>query len=432
MKPIIQRNLTLACVVALASACGPAAVTTPAASPARPAAGTGSPSTAIAPSTSNAAGALTIGVVVPFTESAVDNAFGVAQQHAADLYLKLHGGTIAGRDAKLVYSDESVSASLDLVKATQLVEQEHADVLLGLIGNEGAYAVRQYADSRHIVFIDTNASGNALTRNVPGCTPSCLSPDLFRTSYSSWQLSEPLGEWAAQHGATTFDVVAADDTFGSESAQAFIDGLARHGGSATTKTAVPLGARWETIVAAIAAQPTKHVYAAFVGPAAAGFLTAWGQARLTEKGYSLYGPGPLTELDVLRQVKAVAVGVTTASIWSSALDNQANRTLVTAFAQAYQDETGAPLVADSHVVQMWDAMTALDLALQATNGSPATDGLIAALEAVAFKSPRGDFSFDKVTHNVVQDIYIQVVRASGGSFANAVVGTIPKVSDPGR
>jgi len=137
-------------------------------------------------------------------------------------------------------------------------------------------------------------------------------------------------------------------------------------------------------------------------------------------------------LDVLKQVKAAAVGVTTASFWSSALDNQANRTLATTFAQAYQDETGAPLVVDGYVVQMWDAMTALDLALQATNGSPASGRLITALEGVAFKSPRGDFSFDKVTHNVVQDIYIQVVRASGGSVANEVVGTIPKVSDPGR
>ncbi|GAC1663999.1 MAG: hypothetical protein NVS9B8_03730 [Candidatus Limnocylindrales bacterium] len=432
MKPIIQRNLTLGIVVALASACAPAAVATPGASGVMSTGAPGSPSMANSPSTSSAPSPLTIGVVIPFTESAVDNAYGVAQQRAADLYLKQHGGTIAGRTARLVYSDESVSGSLDLVKATQLVEQEHADVLLGLIGNEGAYAVGRYADSRHIVFIDTNASGNALTRAVPGCTPACLSPDVFRSSYSSWQLSEPLGEWAAQHGATTFDVLAADDTFGRESAQAFIDGLARHGGSATTQTAVPVGATWETVVAAIAARPTKHVYAAFVGPDAAGFITAWGRAHLSDKGYTLYGPGPLTELEVLKQVKAAAVRVTTASFWSSALDNQANRTLATAFAQAYQNENGAPLVADSYVVQMWDAMTALDLALQATNASPATDGLITALENVAFKSPRGDFSFAKATHNVVQDIYIQVVRASGGSVANAVVGTIPKVSDPGR
>ncbi len=424
MTRIINRTLLIGCVAALASACAAAAPTSPAA--------TVLSTTAPSAASSQAAAPLIIGIIVPFTESAVNSNFGVAQQRAAELYVKQHGGKLAGRDVKLVYSDESITGSLDVTKATQLVETEHADVLLGLIGTDGAYAVRTYIDGKHVVFIDTNASGNALTRAVAGCTPSCKSPYLFRTSYSSWQLSEPLGAWAAKHGATQFYVVHAIDTFGTESATAFADGLATQGGVATAQVAAPAGADWAKVVDAIVAQPTKNVFAAFAGTDAIGFISAWDRAHLSDKGYRLYGPGPLTDLDVLAQVKAAAAGVTTASFWSSTLDNPANKALQDLFAKTYQDESGIPVPVDSYVVEMWDAMTALDQALQATNGSTASDALVAALESVSFKSPRGDFAFDRSTHNVIQDVYIREVRATGVAVSNAVVDTISKVSDPGR
>jgi len=426
MKRNAGRTLLIGCVAALAWACAPAASTPPPAS--APPATTPSPAVTAAPS----AAPLIIGIIVPFTESAINSDFGAAQQRAAELYLKQHGGVLAGRPVKLVYADESITGALDVVKASQLVETEHADVLLGLIGSDGAYAVRTYADTKHVVFIDTNASGNALTRTVAGCTPSCRSPYLFRSSYSSWQLAEPLGAWAAGNGLKAFDVVAADDVLGTESAAAFIEGLGTAGGAATTQTLVQPGTDWSKVIAGIAAQPTKNIFAAFAGADAASFITAWDEARLSGKGYKLFGPGPLADVDVLAQVKGAAAGVTTASFWSSTLDNPENKALMDLFRKTYQDEKGNPTPADSYVVEMWDAMTALDLALQKTDGSGATDVLIAALEGVSFNSPRGAFAFDQGTHNVVQDIYIRQVQATGLAATNVVVATIPKVVDPGR
>ena len=339
---------------------------------------------------------------------------------------------LGGRDAKLVYSDESITGTLDTVKATQLVENEHAEVLLGLIGTDGAYAVRDYADAHHIVFIDSHASGNALTRTVPGCTPSCMSPYVFRSSFSAWQLSEPLGAWAAGKGAKAFDVVSSDDTFGAESAAAFVEGLGTAGGTATTQSAVKPGTDWAKVATAIAGQPTKDVFAAFEGPDASSFIAAWAQAGLTARGYALYGPGPLTGVDVLGQVKAAAAGATTSSFWASTLDNPENKAVQGLFSTTYKDESGNPLTADSFVVEMWDAMTALDKALGQTAGNASTDALIPALVGVSFSSPRGGFAFDPATHNVVQDIYIRQVQVTGSDAMNAVVDTIKKVADPGR
>lgn len=425
MKRTAGRPLLLACVVALASACAAAPSTS------TPTGTAGPPPTATdVPSPS--AGPLIVGIIVPFTESAINSDFGVEQQRAAELYLQQHDGMLGGRAAKLVYSDESITGAIDTVKATQLVENEHADVLLGLIGTDGAYAVRNYADTRHIVYIDTHAGGNALTRSVPGCTPSCGSRDVFRTSFSDWQLSEPLGAWAAGKGASPFDVVSSDDTFGTESAAAFVEGLGSAGGAATSRVTVKPGTDWTRVTAAIAAQPTKQVFAAFEGTDAASFITAWDQAGLTAHGYTLYGAGPLTGVDVLGQVGAAAAGVTTASFWDSSLDNPENKALEDLFSTTYQDESGNPSKADTYVVEMWDAMTALDTALGQTAGSASADVLVPALEKVSFSSPRGGFAFDAATHNVVQDIYIRQAQVTGSTVANAVIDTVAKVADPGR
>lgn len=424
MNRIVRGALFIGCVAALAAACAPVA--------SGPLATTPPPGTVGASPTPTNATPLIVGIIVPFTESAIHSEFGVAQQRAADLYLQRHGGVLGGRPTKIVYEDESVVAALDTVKATQLVETEHADVLLGLLGTDGAYAVRNYADAHHVIFIATNASGNALTRTVASCDPSCLSPYVFRTSYSAWQLSEPLGAWAAGTGVKAFDVVSADDGFGTESAAAFIEGLQTAGGAATSTSAVQPGTDWSSVIDGITTQPTRNVFAAFAADEAVSFITAWDRAQLSGKGYRLFGPGPLGDAEVLANVGRAGVGVTTASFWSSSLDSPENRALTDLFAKTYQDETGNPSPANGYVVEMWDAMTALDLALQKTNGSLTPEGLIGALESAAFMSPRGQFAFDHGTHNVIEDIYIREARATTSGVSNVVIATVAGVADPGQ
>src|SRR5438309_2089008 len=81
----------------------------------------------------------------------------------------------------------------------------------------------------------------APTRSPADCKPSCKSPYVFRTSATSWQLSAPLGEWASKKGLKEFFVCHVDDTFGAESAEAFIASLANNGAKATERGAFPSG-----------------------------------------------------------------------------------------------------------------------------------------------------------------------------------------------
>ena len=394
-----------------------------------------SPSATGAPPSPATQGTLKIGVLVPYTEAALDADIGASQKRAADLYLKLQNGRLGGRDVQLVWNDESLlDPKINDVRIKQFLDQDHVELLMGGAGSAAARQLRDTADASRLVYIDTNATSNALTRATSGCAPTCKSKYVFRASSTSWQLSEPLGEWASRNGRRDFYLAYADDTFGTESAAAFTEGLAKNGGMATGRTAVPeKSGDWAKIVGTIKTQPTKSVFAAFSTDDAEGFIAAWDAAGMRSGGYTLVGPGPLADSEVLKVTKQAAVGVITAFDWSAELATSENRAFVDAFRAAYKDEgTGAPLVPDGYALEMWNAMRALDEALKQTKGDTKNvDGLVAALENVSFAAPNGSFAFDKTTHNPTVDVYIREVRASGGSLVNAVIDKIGGVRDPG-
>ncbi len=423
------RILSATLIAVLLAAC--TATTPPAASPEALTAAAAS----AAPS-AVAAGPLKIGVLVPFTESALDSDIGASQRRAADLYLKLQGGKLGGRDVQLVYNDESLlDAATNDVRIQQFLDQDHVEILLGGASTAGAYQLRNAADAKKVIYIDTNATGNALTRATNGCAPSCKSHYVFRSTSTSWQLSEPLGEWASKNGQKDFYLAVVDDAFGNESAAAFIEGLVKNGGRATGRVTVPSrGGDWARVVAGIKAQPTKSVFAAFVTDDAERFIAAWDAAGMPAAGYRLYGPGPLADGQVLRATKQAGLGITTSFQWSTDVDNAENKTFNDEFKKAYKDDdTGQPLAPDDYAAEMWDAMRVLDAALAATKGDTGnTEALIAALEGVSAKTPAGAFTFDKSTHDPVEDVYIREVKTSSGELINVVIAKIANVKDPGQ
>lgn len=420
-----RRPILIAGVTLLASACGASVPL-----------GTAAPASAASASQGGAPGAdspatpgITVGLLLPYTESAVNSDRGNAQKRAAELFVQGQGGMLGGLPATLVAQDESINGSLDVTKAQELVAQ-HASLILGLVGDDGADAVRAFADANRVPLVVTGASGDALTRATPGCNPACESPYLFRTSYTNWQLSEPLGDWAAKHGARSFFLVHAADTFGTESAADFAAGLGTGGGATTGNTAVQPGGDWPKLVATIKAQPSKAVYAAFQGDDAAGFIGAWAAAGMTAAGYTLYGPGTLTDDDVLASVKDKATGITTSMFWASTLPSADNAALVQRYPQAYKDDSGNPAPATADVAAMWDTMKAVDAAVRTAGGGG--DAFAKALAAETVAGVRGSFSFGAQTQNVVEDVYIRQVVSSGGTATNQVLDTIRQVADPGK
>jgi branched-chain amino acid transport system substrate-binding protein len=366
-------------------------------------------------------------MLLPFTKVYAE--LGNSMQRATKLYLKQAGEKLANRPVTVVYEDEANDPVVGAQKTQKFIDSDRVDLMMGIVATPIAYAVRNAIDAAKLVFIETNAGGNALTRTTTNCTPSCKSKYIFRSSFSSYQISYPIGEYfATQKGVKEVFTFVADYGFGNESAADFTSGFTKGGGKITGSLKAPLGsADFLPYVTQIKAQNTKDIYSFFSGTDAINYIKAWTQLGMTAAGYKMNGAGFLTEQDVLKEVKEQANGATTSLFWAVTLDNAENK----AFVDLYQKEYS--LLPDVFAVQAWDGMQAVDLALQAVKGDTTNkDAFIAALENVKFKSPRGDFEFDKETHNPIQDMYIREVKVQSGQAVNTIVGKVARVTDPGK
>jgi len=393
---------------------------------------TGGNAASSAPATTAAAAAtagppLKLGQLLPFTKVYAE--LGNSMKRSTDLYLKLKGNKLANRPVTVIYEDEANDPQVGLAKTQKFIDQDKVDVMLGVVATPIAYAIRNAVDSAKMIYIDTNAGGNALTRTTNNCTPSCKSPYIFRTSFSSYQISEPIGEYmASKKGVKEVFTFVADYGFGTESQADFTTGFTKNGGKITGSLKAPLGsADFVPFVTQLKNQPTKDIYSFFSGADAVKYIQAWSQLGLPAAGYRMNGAGFLTEQDVLAVVKDQANGAITSLFLAVELDNAENK----AFKDAYQKEYN--LLPDVFAVQAWDGMQALDLALQATKGDTSDkQKLISALEAVKFNSPRGAFEFDPATHNPIQDMYMREVKTANGQTVNTISDKIGRVTDPGK
>ena len=409
-----RQFLAASSAAAAIAACGPAATPNPSG------AATVEPTASPGP-------ALKIGQLLPFTKVYAE--LGNSMKRATDLYLKQKGNKLANRPVTVVYEDEANDPVVGAQKTQKFIDSDRVDLMMGIVATPIAYAVRNAIDAAKLIFIETNAGGNALTRMTTNCTPSCKSKYIFRSSFSSYQISYPIGEYfATQKGVKEVFTFVADYGFGNESAADFTSGFTKGGGKITGSLKAPLGsADFLPYVTQLKAQNTKDIYSFFSGTDAINYIKAWTQLGMTAAGYKMNGAGFLTEQDVLKEVKEQANGATTSLFWAVTLDNAENK----AFVDLYQKEYS--LLPDVFAVQAWDGMQAVDLALQAVKGDTSNkDAFITALENVKFKSPRGDFEFDKETHNPIQDMYIREVKVQSGQAVNTIVGKVARVTDPGK
>jgi len=407
---LTRRQFLVATSAAALAACGPAAV---------------------APGATGSAAAspgktLKIGQLLPFT--GVYSELGNSMRRATELYLKLNDNKLANRPVQLIYEDDANVTATGIQKTQKFIDQDQVDVMMGVVPTPLAYGIRNTVHAAKMIFIDTNAGGNFLTRDVPNCTPACKSPYIFRASFSSYQISYPIGDYLSAKGTKDFFLAYANYGFGTESAADFTTGAKKNGGNITGNVAPPLGnADFAPFVTQIKNQPTKNVYSFFSGADAVGFIKTWNQLGLPAAGYKMYGAGFLTEQDVLKEVKDLANGAVTSLFWAVELDNPENKKFVADFQKQY------PLLPDVFTVQQYDGMRALDEALKKLGGDTSDkDKFSKALEDVTFKSPRGDFAFDKSTHNPIQDIYLREVKTQNGQTVNTITDKIAKVTDPGK
>ena len=130
---------------------------------------------------------LRIGMIATYSGPYAD--YGRQFDAGVALYLKEHGGKIAGRTVEIIKKDTAGPAP-DAAKrmAQELVVRDKVSILTGLDFSPNAYAVSAIATQAKIPTIVMNASSSAITSS---------SPYVARLSFTVQQVSDPMARWMA-------------------------------------------------------------------------------------------------------------------------------------------------------------------------------------------------------------------------------------------
>lgn len=368
-----------------------------------------------------------LGSILPYTK--VYAGLGESITNGMTLYFESVNYIGGGRRIEWTKEDEENDAQISLRKLTKLIEQDKVDMFTGVVSTAVVYALRDPLNEAKMVSVISNAGGNLLTRKgAKGAATGRFSPYIFRASFSSYQISNPLGDYVAKNVAKKVAICASNYGFGTESAADFKATFTAAGGTIVgTDVLPPLGTNdFSAFLPQLAATKADAVYSFFSGSDALNYVKQFDQFGLS-KDMKIVGAGFLTETDVLPDQGKSALGAYTSLHWSTALDNAANKKFMDDYAKRFPNKP-----VDVFAMQGFDSARVIIEALNKVKGDTSNkDVFMDAIRTVSFDSPRGKFAFDPKTQNVVNQIYFRQVRDNGGKLENTIIGkTDTPISDP--
>ena len=256
-------------------------------------------------------------------------------------------------------------------------------------------------------------------------SPQQASPSIFRLSETSDQSNYPMGAWIMQHTSyRRLIVMAADFAGGRHSVEAFMAGFRAAGGEIAAEIYPPFGTSdFSDYLGQTSSIRADAVYAWFAGADAVHFVKQYRDRGLNQR-LPLTGHSALTVETILPAIGEAALGIVSVGAYSATLDTPVNKQFVRNYDNAYQSwpsrysECG------------WDAAALIATALDALKGdlsdrNRVRDGLKNALPRI--KPPRGPMQFDAY-RQAITPIYITRTQKQGRRIVNAVIDTIPSVS----
>lgn len=356
-----------------------------------------------------------MGVLLP--SAGVYGQLGPDIRAGMDLYLDSVGSVAAGRAIELVAADEPTDATNGLEAVRRLLDQD-VDLFTGIVSSAVAYAARDLLVERRMPTVISNAGGNDLTAGR-------RSEYIFRTSFTSEQVSAPLGAWVAQNLGTRVAIVASDYAFGHESAAAFRSTFEAGGGTVVSETFTPLGSNdFANAIAAVAGADVDATFGFLAGSDGVIFVQQYDAAGLKDDK-PLAVAGFMVDADIIDAVGRSALGAISSMHYAPTLDNATNSSFVQAFTAAHGR---TPSV---YAAQGYDAAQLIVKGIAAAGGSTEPSALIGGMEAATLDSPRGPVRIDLDSHQIVQHMYLREVREVDGVLTNVVTEDLGEIGpDP--
>ena len=241
---------------------------------------------------------LKIGMDIPVT-----GVFAAPARYMRDgieLYLKQHNNQLGGRNVSLIVVDDQGQPAVALTQVRKLVEEDHVDVLFGVLSAAIGAALVPYINEHKIPTIYPIVSSNDLTQRTP-------SAYIVRTGWTSSQPTHVLADYAFHVlGYRKVATVAYDFSFGWESVGGFVDTFQQLGGKVTKETWSPLTTTDYSPYLSALPRDVDAIMCSFSGSAAVNFIQ---QYRAFGLKMPLICQGNTTDESTLQATGPQALGI---------------------------------------------------------------------------------------------------------------------------
>jgi branched-chain amino acid transport system substrate-binding protein len=273
-------------------------------------------------------GPITIALLSPTTGTVA--AAGTDMLNGWNLWWKLNGKEVAGRNIETIHEDTAGDPQTGLQKARKVVDQDGATVVAGpLLANVG-YAIAEYLETQpNIIGLNPVASADDLSQRTPV-------DNYVRTG--GWQSSTPhhvAGDWAWEQGYRKVITLCQDYAFGHEVCGGFINAFTDRGGEIVKSLWAPLGSSdYSSYLAEIDPKDADAVFMLTVGADSGRVIKQWQDFGLKDRMPLIAGETTL-EQSLLRSMGDEAEGLQSFGHYAEGRDEGATKEFVDAYEEEY-------------------------------------------------------------------------------------------------
>ena len=356
---------------------------------------------------------LRVGIMLPYTGTYAQ--LGAAITNGFKLVVNERRGKLGGRELEYFTVDDEADPAKAPENTNKLVQRDKVDVLVGTVHSGVQMGMVKIAKENNTLLIIPNAGLDA-------ATGALCAPNIFRTSFSNWQPSYPMGKVLADRGIRNVVSLAWKYGAGEEAIAGFTEGFIKSGGKTVRGLWIPFpNVEFQALLTDIASIKPDAVFVFFAGGGAAKFIKDYAAAGL-RKTIPLFGSGFLTD-GVLDAVDNAAEGLETTLHYADGLNTKRDKEFRAAYTKSYKSEP------DVYAVQGYDAALLLAAGIEAVKGDLSKrKEMITAMEKTKIDSPRGAWIMSKA-HNPIQDIYLRKVVGRENRFVSIAHKAL---ADPAR
>jgi branched-chain amino acid transport system substrate-binding protein len=369
-----------------------------------------------------AASAQTVKIGFITSYSGLNGNLGPYMERGMRLYIKQHEKELPPGVKIEVITRDDTGPNPDKARqlAQELVVRDKVNLLAGVIFTPNAMAIAPIATEAKVPFVIMNAGTSVITAR---------SPYIARTSFTLWQASYPLGQWASKKFKTAY-ILVSDFGPGHDSEEAFTKGFTEGGGKVVGAVRVPLqNPDWAAYMQRVKdAKPDVLKVFIPAGKTATAVMKNFSDLGLAQAGIKLIGPGDITTDEELPNMGDVALGVLTVHHYSAAATRPQNK----AFVEAWKKEYGANETPNFLSAGAWDGTALIFAAIKQQKGKLDPEKTMEIFKQWKNPdSPRGPIAIDPETRDIIQNEYLREVKKVGGQYANVEIETVATaVKDP--